>query len=82
MAHELRTPLANLLAEIEAKRGAIAEAPHFMTANSLDIEVPTAQPTKKPPYSRELLGFRYFPAVAGLLTINRLQVRLVPRGWQ
>jgi signal transduction histidine kinase len=49
VAHELRTPLANLLAEVEAKRGAIAEAPHFMTANSLDIEVPTAQPIKKPP---------------------------------
>jgi two-component Ni(II)/redox sensor kinase NrsS len=36
VAHELRTPLANLLAVVEAERGSIAEAPHFMTANSLD----------------------------------------------
>jgi two-component Ni(II)/redox sensor kinase NrsS len=36
VAHELRTPLANLLAIVEAERGAIADGPHAKTAAGLD----------------------------------------------
>ncbi len=36
VAHELRTPLANLLAVVEAERGAITDATHSKTAKSLD----------------------------------------------
>jgi two-component Ni(II)/redox sensor kinase NrsS len=36
VAHELRTPLANLLAVVEAERGSIADGPHAKTAASLD----------------------------------------------
>jgi two-component system, OmpR family, Ni(II)-sensor and/or redox sensor kinase NrsS len=36
VAHELRTPLANLLAVVEAERGALAHAPHPKTAQGLD----------------------------------------------
>jgi two-component Ni(II)/redox sensor kinase NrsS len=36
VAHELRTPLANLLAIVEAERGAIADGPHAKTPASLD----------------------------------------------
>jgi two-component system, OmpR family, Ni(II)-sensor and/or redox sensor kinase NrsS len=36
VAHELRTPLANLLAVVEAERGVIADAHHSKTATSLD----------------------------------------------
>ena len=37
---------------------------------------------KKAPLFKGAFGIPYYPAVAGLLTINRLQVRSVPRGWQ